>query len=130
VGEEKGGVVLLHIDLFSFSWLQVCLNKFISVQREGVWRETWAEKREGRGKAGEAKSRGGKGGEGLCILKIPLKSPGPGPLPTLRQIDTTEISEQKLQNYRNAKTLRFFIEKPCEYPHKLYSVRNSSPRSK
>jgi len=24
--------VLLHIDLFSFSWLQVCLNKFSSVQ--------------------------------------------------------------------------------------------------
>ena len=28
-------VLLLHIDLFSFSWLQVCLNKFSSVQFKG-----------------------------------------------------------------------------------------------
>ena len=29
-------VVLFHIDLFSFSWLQVCLSKFSSVQCSSI----------------------------------------------------------------------------------------------
>jgi len=40
----------------------------------------------GEGKDEEKKSGEGEGGEGLCSSKIPLKSPGPGPSLTLKQI--------------------------------------------
>jgi len=49
--------------------------------REKVGRSWWVS-----GRVAEGKSRG-KVGRDCAVLKIPLKSPGPGPSLTLRQID-------------------------------------------
>jgi len=50
----------------------------------------WRRERVEAGKGGEEKGTAGwgrEGGEGLCIVKISLKSPGPRPSLTLRLID-------------------------------------------
>ena len=55
-------------------------------------RKDGGEKEWGRGRVGERERVGeGKVGRDCVVVKIPLKSPGPGPSLTLRQIDAVHI---------------------------------------